>query len=179
MKKIKEKNKIITPIDIVYIIALALNVILYNTYSGIIMKILLFCGIMSVVMLLMYIFKYITLKEEKSKNIEKIIEINVLMHFIITQILIAQRCRCGYHYFYIIPLIILLIAEAVTYHIFCVNYKKEKKYWIFNKISFDIKCNICSLYICFKSWYGKNTSNIILYIKDKFHKMSHNKISSD
>ena len=104
MKKIKEKNKIITPIDIVYIIALALNVILYNTYSGIIIKILLFCGIMSVVMLLMYIFKYITLKEEKSKNIEKIIEINVLMHFIITQILIAQRCRCGYHYFYIIPL---------------------------------------------------------------------------
>lgn len=51
MKKIKEKNKIITPIDIVYIIALALNVILYNTYSGIIIKILLFCGIMSVVML--------------------------------------------------------------------------------------------------------------------------------
>ena len=72
MKKIKEKNKIITPIDIVYIIALALNVILYNTYSGIIIKILLFCGIMSVVMLLMYIFKYITSKEEKSKNIEKI-----------------------------------------------------------------------------------------------------------
>ena len=67
MKKIKEKNKIITPIDIVYIIALALNVILYNTYSGIIIKILLFCGIMSVVMLLMYIFKYITSKEEKSK----------------------------------------------------------------------------------------------------------------
>ncbi len=126
MKKIKEKNKIITPIDIVYIIALALNVILYNTYSGIIIKILLFCGIMSVVMLLMYIFKYITSKEEKSKNIEKIIEINILIHFIITQILIAQRCRCGYHYFYIIPLIILLIAEVVTYHIFCVNYKKEK-----------------------------------------------------
>ena len=103
MKKIKGKNKIITPIDIVYIIALALNVILYNTYSGIIIKILLFCGIMSVVLLLMYIFKYITSKEEKSKNIEKIIEINVLMHFIITQILIAQRCICGYHYFYIIP----------------------------------------------------------------------------
>ena len=100
MKKIKGKNKIITPIDVVYIIALALNVILYNTYSGIIIKILLFCGIMSVVMLLMYIFKYITLKEEKSKNIEKIIEIKMVYYMV---------CKLIF-----------------TYHIFCAHERRRK-----------------------------------------------------
>ena len=65
-------------------------------------------------------------KEKRTKYIEKMLKTTVIIHILIIGILLGQICRCGYHYFYIIPLIICELLEIVFYHIFVLKYKGQK-----------------------------------------------------
>lgn len=132
VKKMKYKGKNLK-VEIISCTCLIIDLIAYFSLNKIVNIILLFLTFMSVALFLTYIFGLLFDKNEKKlKYIDKILGLTLIIHILIIGILLGRICYCGSHYFYVIPLIIYEIVEIILYHVFVVNYKKEKdmKYFL-------------------------------------------------
>ena len=117
----------INRVEIVFAILLILDIIAYFALSRIINTVLIFLCVMTLALFLTYLLGIIFEKKNKrAKYIEKMLETTVIIHILIVGILLGQICRCGYHYFYIVPVIICELLEIIFYHIFVFNYKGQK-----------------------------------------------------
>ena len=117
----------INKVEIVYDILLLFDIISYFVLSRIINTVLIFLCVMALALFLTYLLGIIfEKKEKKSKYIEKMLGTTIIIHILIIGILLGQICRCGYHYFYIVPLTICELLEIIFCHIFVFDYKGQK-----------------------------------------------------
>lgn len=127
IKRLKISNFRIDKIEMVSLILLIVDIIAYFSLNRIINIIIIFLAIMSLAFLLIYILGIILDKKGKrEKYIDNMLGITVIIHILVIGIFLGQICYCGNHYYYIVPLIIYEVFEIILYHIFIVNYKKEK-----------------------------------------------------
>ncbi len=147
-------------IEIISIVLLIIDIIAYFSLNKIVNIILLFLAFMSLALFLTYILGLLfEKKEKKASYIDKILGVTLIIHILIIGILLGRICYCGSHYFYVIPLIIYEVIEIALYHIFVVNYKKEK--------------NIKYFWICFLS------SNILFMVVTLLSKINMEKLHNN
>ncbi len=121
--------------EIIAIILLILDLITYFSLNKIVNIIILFLTYMSISLLLVYVVGILV--EKKTKYIDNILGITLILHILIIGIILGRICYCGHHYFYVIPLILYGIVELVLHNIFVLNYKEKKnmkyffKYFLF------------------------------------------------
>ena len=137
-KKSKNKkiSKLINKFEIIYIVIMLLDLVAYFSLNKYINMIILFFSFLSIALLLVYFLELLFDKKEKrTKYIDNILSITMLIHSLVIGILLGQICKCGYHYFHIIPIYIFALAEFVFYHTCIYNYKNEK--------------NLTYMFVCF------------------------------
>ena len=132
-KKIKKKNsnfKIklnkFKTTEIIEIFLVVLNVVSYFTLNKVINIVMFFLAIMFAAFALIYLVGLIFAdKEKRIKFLKNIIEITTIIYILIIGIMLGQICKCGNHYFYIVPLILLEVACIISNR-FVLNNKNQK-----------------------------------------------------
>ena len=127
-KSAKRKNKMLfNKVEIFTVIILIIIIINYFLLNKYLNMLLIFFGLMSVLTFLMCIVNLIfEKKENKVKYINYILDLNIIIHYLASGIMFGQICKCGFHYFHFVPVLIFLLVELLFYHIYVYNYKKKK-----------------------------------------------------
>ena len=126
-KKLKIRSITKDKFIIISVVLLIIDVIAYFSLNKILNIAILFMSIMSIALFLVFLLGVIFEKGDKRvKNIDNLLGITLTIHILLVGLFLGQICKCGYHYFYIAPLIICELLEIIFYHIFVFNYKGEK-----------------------------------------------------
>ena len=126
-KKLKMRSITKNKFIIISVILLIVDVIAYSSLNKILNIVMLFMSTMSIALFLVFLLGVIFEKDDKRvKNIDNLLGINLTIHILLVGLFLGQICKCGYHYFYIAPLMICCILEIIFYYIMVLNYKGKK-----------------------------------------------------